>query len=203
MSDATRGQSPRETASTPATDRLDGTSPLRWLLVILPLVVIVAAGSNIAGLWTVPGQRTALQERQRSSKPEVIERAPTAGEAKFDAGAVVALLAKASPEDGALQFRMCMACHTTEKDGPHKIGPNLWGIVGQRKAAFYQYNYSAGLKAKGGKWSYGDLAEYLHDPRQFAPGTSMAFAGIPDNTRLANLIAYLRILADDPRPLPK
>jgi cytochrome c len=115
---------------------------------------------------------------------------------------VAARLAAANPEDGATAFRLCNACHTSEKNGPHSIGPNLWGIVGSRKAALPGFNYSIALKAKGGTWSYEDLAEYIHNPRTFAPGTSMAFVGIADSGRIANLIAYMRTLSDNPAPLP-
>ena len=116
---------------------------------------------------------------------------------------MLALLKDANPEDGARLFRMCMPCHAGEKGAPHKIGSNLWGIVGSRKAAHPDYRYSAALKARGGTWSYRELAEYLHNPRTFAPGTSMAFAGMTDNRRIADLLAYLRTLSDNPAPLPK
>ncbi len=42
----------------------------------------------------------------------------------------------------------------------------------------------------------------IHDPRAFAPGTSMAFRGIAENAMIANVIAYLRMLSDNPAPLP-
>ena len=70
------------------------------------------------------------------------------------------------------------------------------------KAAHSDFRYSAALRAKGGTWSYLELAEYLHNPRTFAPGTSMFFAGMRDNQRIADLIAYLRTLADNTAPLP-
>jgi cytochrome c len=195
-----------------------GTSPLRLLLVLVPLVIIVAAGTNIMGLWTTSFQQAAREERRgqpglRPAEKDVVglrpptvgpgETAPAAREAGFEATAVVALLSKANPEDGASVFRLCSACHAAEQGAPHRVGPNLWGIVGHRKAAQPGFNYSAALRAKGGTWSYEDLAHYTHNPRLFAPGTSMAFVGIADNSRMASLIAYLRTLSDNPAPLPK
>ena len=125
------------------------------------------------------------------------------GDSQFDAAVVLALLKGANPADGASLFRMCMPCHAGEKNAPHRIGSNLWGIVGSRKAAHPDYRYSAALKARGGTWSYRELAEYLHNPRTFAPGTSMSFAGMTDNRKIANLLAYLRTLSGNPTPLPR
>jgi cytochrome c len=59
-----------------------------------------------------------------------------------------------------------------------------------------------GFESQGRTWSYRDLADYLNNPRKFAPGTSMAFAGIVSNRRIADLLAYLRTLSDNPAPLP-
>jgi cytochrome c len=184
------------------------TSPLRGLLVIVPLLVIAVVGTNLLGLWTTPYQQAARKEPVRSRQPEwevivpVATKAPEAGPTQFDAAAVLALLKQASPDEGARLFRMCLPCHAGEKGAPHRIGSNLWGIVGSRKAAHPDYRYSEALKAKGGTWSYRELAEYLHNPRTFAPGTSMFFAGMRDNQRIADLLAYLRTLADRPAPLP-
>jgi cytochrome c len=183
------------------------TSPLRWLLVIIPLLVIAAAATNLAGLWQMPGQNAArdapakevvVASPRGDSDPRKPEPAP-----EFDSRAVVGRLVGASVEAGERQFRLCIACHPAEKGAPHRVGSNLWNIVGQRKAALPQFNYSAALKAKGGTWSYEELADYLNNPRKFAPGTSMVFVGVADPERLANLIAYLRTLSDNPAPLPR
>ncbi len=177
----------------------------------MPLLVIVAVGTNLLGLWTTPYQQAAREQQVGHRQPErgVIppfdpsKKSPERSEPQFDAAVVLALLKGANPEDGARLFRMCMPCHAGEKGAPHRIGSNLWGIVGSRKAAHPDYRYSAALKAKGGTWSYRELAEYLHNPRTFAPGTSMSFAGMTDNRKIANLLAYLRTLSGNPAPLPK
>ena len=207
---------PRESSELPGSTPGTGsgaTSPLRVLLVIVPLLVVVAVGTNLLGLWTTPYQEAAREQQlrqtgSRSVEEEVIapvdtpRKPPEASVSQFDVAVVLALLKEASPEDGARQFRMCLPCHAGEKNAPHRIGSNLWGIVDSPKAAHPDFRYSAVLKAKGGTWTYRELAEYLHNPRTFAPGTSMFFVGIADNRRMADLIAYLRTLSDRPAPLP-
>jgi cytochrome c len=186
------------------------TSPFRWLFVIVPLLVIAIAGINLLGLWTTSFQQAAraplVEEKLSRPVPKApsgaAEKAPVGNEGEFDAAIVLALLPKARPEDGASVFRMCRPCHDSERNAPFRIGTSLWGIVNQRKAAHPGFNYSAALKAKGGTWSYRDLADYLNNPRKFAPGTSMAFAGITSNRRMADLLAYLRTLSDRPAALP-
>jgi cytochrome c len=204
----TSGEQSKPNAGSAAADAI-ATSPLRWLLVIVPLLVIAAAATNLAGLWVLPGQQSggnapasklAIDPRRGDSDSAAGKPEP---EPQFDARAVVGLLARANVEAGERQFRMCTACHPAEKGAPHRVGSNLWNIIGQHKAAPPQFSYSAALKAKGGTWSYQDLADYLNNPRQFAPGTSMAFVGITDPERLANLIAFLRTLSDNPVPLPR
>ena len=44
---------------------------------------------------------------------------------------------------------------------------------------------------------------WLTNPQAFAPGTSMAFPGVPDIKKRADIIAYLRSNADSPVPLPE
>jgi cytochrome c len=111
------------------------------------------------------------------------------------------LLASASVEKGQAVVKQCAACHTFEKGGPNRVGPNLFGIVGANKAHLPNFNYSAAMKAKGGDWSLEELNQFLANPRGFVPGTNMTFAGLRDSQR-ADVIAYLNSLADSPKPLP-
>lgn len=113
------------------------------------------------------------------------------------------LLASASAADGEGAFRACGACHTADKGGPNRVGPNLWGIVGHDIAAHEGFGYSEALQSKEGEWTYDKLDAFLASPKDWAPGTAMSFAGIRDPEGRANVIAYLRSLSDSPLPLPE
>lgn len=111
-------------------------------------------------------------------------------------------LASANVEKGQGGTKACQACHSFEKGGPNKVGPDLWEIVERPKGGHGGFDYSAGLKEKGGTWTYDDLDHFLASPKGFIKGTKMAFAGIASPQDRANVIAYLRTLADSPKPLP-
>lgn len=133
---------------------------------------------------------------------------PAAGTGAAKGGPVAApepvapLLAAAKAEEGEKKFKACAACHTVDKGGANRVGPNLWETIGKKKAGVGGFAYSKGLVEKGGEWSYEDLNLFLANPKGFVPGTKMTFAGIAKAQDRADLIAYLRARADNPKPLP-
>src|ERR1700761_6506149 len=110
--------------------------------------------------------------------------------------------AKADATKGADIAKKCAACHDFTKGGPNKVGPNLFGIVGDKKGEGRGFNFSAAMKAKGGTWTIDDLSQFIDNPKGFVPGTAMGFAGIQKGSERADVIAYLNSLSDSPQPLP-
>lgn len=114
------------------------------------------------------------------------------------------LLAAADPAAGQKVARACTTCHTFEKGGVNKVGPHLWDIVGRTVAEVTDFAYSDGMKTHHDrKWTYDELNHYLFNPKAHVPGTKMAFAGVKNTQERANLIAWLRTLADNPAALPQ
>ena len=78
----------------------------------------------------------------------------------------------------------------------------LYGVVGRKRASFPGFEYSQAMKDKGGDWTYAEIFQFIEKPLQYIPGTKMGFAGLPRVSDRVNLIAYLRMQADTPAPLP-
>jgi cytochrome c len=141
-----------------------------------------------------PGYMIAVKTENEGAKPA----------AKAPEKPIAVLLASADVEKGKSIAKQCQACHTFEKGGPNRVGPNLYNIVederGKDRGGF---NFSAAMKQKGGEWTYEELNKFLTNPRGYIPGTAMTFAGISNDQQRADVIAYLRTLSDNPKPLPK
>lgn len=143
----------------------------------------------------------------KPAKPgfEVAATEPTAspGAAKEPDEPIEKLLASATVDKGANAAKKCAACHTFGKGEPNRVGPNLYGVVGRPKGTEGGFDYSAALKSKGGNWTVEDLDKFLANPKGFAPGTKMSFAGVPRGSERADLIVFLNSKSDNPASLPK
>jgi cytochrome c len=111
-------------------------------------------------------------------------------------------LAQADATKGQAVFNKCVACHTADKGAPNQLGPNLWGTLGMPIGKGHGFAFSPALAEKGGTWTWSTMSEWLKNPKAFAPGTKMTFAGISNNQDRANVIAFLNSRSDSPLPLP-
>jgi len=122
-----------------------------------------------------------------------------APETKPDWGTV---LPTADVAAGEKIHQRCLQCHDFEKGGPNKIGPNLYGVVGNKRAHEPTFSYSGAMQSAGGTWGYDELDAFLANPRGAISGTKMTFAGLSKQSDRVNLIAWLRTKADAPAAIP-
>jgi len=173
--------------------------------------------NTIAG-WTLFGGILALGlsslsahyfEADKPDRPEKMGY-PIAGADDAAGGAAAVVepvanrLAKADAAKGEAIFAKCKACHTVDQGGANGIGPNLWAVlgdaIGQGRGGFA---FSDSLKGKGGKWDFDTIDKWLTNPKAFADGTKMSFAGLTDPMDRANVILYLNSKGSNlPLPAP-
>jgi cytochrome c len=170
-------------------------------------LVLALAVAWIAGTWsddlvhpqTLLKNAFVVDTSAISSPAATATAAAPAGPAPIDP-----LLASASVEAGEKTAHICGTCHSFGKGEAAKIGPNLYGIVGNIHAHMAGYAYSDAMKAQGDKpWTFAELNNFLYNPRGYISGTKMSFAGLKNDQDRANVIAWLRTLSDSPVPLPK
>ena len=105
---------------------------------------------------------------------------------------IIAALQTADPAKGEQDVALCKVCHSFDKGGANLVGPNLYGIVGTKIAEGRGgFNFTPALKKHDGEdWTFQNLDVWLTNPQAFASGTTMAFPGIPDLKKRADVIAY-------------
>lgn len=109
-------------------------------------------------------------------------------------------LAQTPVERGEQAFKMCTACHSVGENAANRMGPALSGVIGQPAATRPGFAYSQALQKKSAEglvWTPETLTQFLHKPRDMVPGTKMSFAGISDDAKIADIIAYLATFSPD------
>ena len=103
---------------------------------------------------------------------------------------------------GEQVFKKCAACHNADPGGANALGPALHGVMGGPIAAHAGFAYSDSLKGVGGNWSWDNMSTWLANPKKYAPGNKMTFAGLSNPEERANVIAFLNARSAAPLPVP-
>lgn len=152
--------------------------PLHKSLIIIPFSAILTL--------------TACGEKPPSSpnSPETTQSV----DAKFTESSKDSIKSTTKPkvDRGASLYKRCRTCHTLNKDGAHKAGPNLYQFFGKKAGIKDGFRYSTVMKNSEVIWTDETLAAYLKNPSKFMPGNSMSFAGIRKDEDLKLLIEYLK-----------
>ncbi|MPR05529.1 c-type cytochrome [Microvirga tunisiensis] len=93
---------------------------------------------------------------------------------------------------GERVFAQCRACHQVNENAKNAVGPHLNGLFGRVAGSVEGYNYSPANKNSGITWDEATFREYIQNPRAKIPGTKMVYAGLKDEQRINDLIAYLK-----------
>jgi cytochrome c len=159
---------------------------------VLGTLLVLQTVRILDGAFTTGKVAAAKEEQPAEAKGEAAS-----------AQSINALLGSASAQHGAQIAKQCEICHNFQEGQGAKVGPDLYGVVDRPVASVEGFNYTAALKAKGGKWTFAELNKWLTDPRADVPGTAMTFAGLSNEKQRADVIAYLDSLSKNPVPLPK
>ena len=94
-------------------------------------------------------------------------------------------------ERGRKLYLQCRACHSLKENEPHKIGPNLFKIIGSTAGSMKGYNYSDALSKSEIVWTKENLDLWLEKPYEILPGNKMVFSGMRKQEDRNDLIAYV------------
>lgn len=132
----------------------------------------------------------AVAEKPKEAEPAAAASAPAAAAAAVTAP-VAEVVKVTDVASHPASYNRCVACHTANKGGEDKLGPNLWGVY-RSAAAQGSFAYSSALKEAGLTWDEATLHQWLENPRKMVPGNRMSFPGIKDAAKRQEIIDYLK-----------
>jgi cytochrome c len=156
---------------------------------------IVALGASI-----VSGE--AFHQERPETMGYPIEGVEVEGEGGEADKPIAFYLQTADAAKGENVFKKCAACHNAEPGGANALGPALYGVMGNPVAAHPGFAFSDPLKSKGGTWDWETMSQWLANPKKFAPGTKMTFAGLGNPQDRADVMAFLNSRDNAPLPVP-
>jgi cytochrome c len=158
--------------------------PIGIRRVIRGLVTLTAATAVVAVYWG----SVAVGAMEPAADPQP----GTAAVASASESGPATVADAGNARRGRLLYLQCRSCHSVEKGGMNKVGPNLYGVFGRAAGQVEDFVYSEALLESGIVWSPETLDAWLADPSEFVPGNRMIFTGIADPQDRADLIAYVR-----------
>ena len=169
--------------------------------IILSLIVVKVIG-HIGNFIIDLNDTEMLQTAYKIEVPETFNNVSGSDSEEEVIEPISLILANGSFDAGQKIFKKCSACHTYNKEGVNKVGPNLWNLINSPKANVEGFAYSKELAEFGGQWGYEELALFLYKPKEYIKGTKMNFSGLKKVQDRANLVLFLREQSDNPAPLP-
>jgi cytochrome c len=150
---------------------------------------VLFAGVVALGASIVTGEIFHSERPEKMGYP--IEGVAVEGEGGEAEKPIAFYLATADVAKGEAVFKKCAACHNADPGGANALGPALFGTMGKPLAAHPGFPYSDALKGVGGTWDWDKMSTWLANPKKFAPGTKMTFAGLSNPQDRADLMLWL------------